>query len=359
MILRLFYNHIEPSALLLAPPSAAERPGRPLASSSPRPAVLRPLPRVAALTEALRASGPPSDGAVDDRPANVSAMSEGRTIAPRGSRRLPPPVFFITGAVSLYWGAALAVIAFRTVSPVGLAWLRVVGAALIMLSWRRPWRGQWSWPRLRLVAAFGTALVAMNFSFYLAIGRLSLGTATAIEFLGPIVVAAVTTRTRRDLLALVLALAGVGLLADVQRRGSASGVLFALLAATLWAFYILLGSRVAVMGEGIDSLAVGMAIGALVFAAIGLPAALPAFGRPMTLLLGLSLGLFSNVIPYALDQVVLRRVRAGQFALLLSLLPATAAVMGFIVLHQVPLPVEAVGIILVVLAVGLRSRSVA
>jgi len=199
----------------------------------------------------------------------------------------------------------------------------------------------------------------MNFSFYLAIGRLSLGTATAIEFLGPIVVAAVTTRTRRDLLALVLALAGVGLLADVQRRGSASGVLFALLAATLWAFYILLGSRVAVMGEGIDSLAVGMAIGALVFAAIGLPAALPAFGRPMTLLLGLSLGLFSNVIPYALDQVVLRRVRAGQFALLLSLLPATAAVMGFIVLHQVPLPVEAVGIILVVLAVGLRSRSVA
>jgi inner membrane transporter RhtA len=271
--------------------------------------------------------------------------------------RLPAPVIFVAGAVSMYWGAALAVITFRRLDPLGTAWLRGLGAALIMLAWRRPWRGTWTWPRLRLAALFGTALIAMNCSFYLAIGELPLGTATAIEFLGPIAVAAVSTRTRRDLGALVLALGGVGLLADVRWEGSPQGVVFALLAASLWAIYILLGSRVAAIGNGVDSLGAGMALGVIALAPIGVPVALPALTDPLVLVLALSLGLFSNVIPYALDQVVLRRVSPGQFALLLSLLPATAAIMGFAVLRQVPTPAELLGIVLVAVAVGVRSRT--
>ena len=255
----------------------------------------------------------------------------------------------------MYAGAALAVDMFAVMAAPGVAWLRVVGAAMILCAWRRPWRATWDRPRLLLVLAFGTALVAMNTSYYLAIERLPLGTATAIEFLGPVVVAAAGSRARRHVVALVLAAGGVALLADVQWAGSPSGVAFALLAAACWAVYILLGARVAARGGGVDSLAAGIALGSLAIAPLAAPFAAPALANPSLLVMGLGLGLLSNAIPYALDQVVLRRLGPSQFALLLALLPATAALIGLVMLAQVPVALEMVGIGLVVAGVAVRG----
>lgn len=276
-------------------------------------------------------------------------------------QRIPAPVLFIVGAVSQYAGAAAAVLLFAEVPAEGVAWLRVLAAALVLSAWRRPWRALRgsSRRRLGLIAAFGTVLALMNTAFYLAIAELPLGTAVAIEFLGPVAVAALGTRSRRDVAAFSLAVLGVALLADVRlvdgRIGSAPGVAFALLAAALWAGYILLGSRVAGGGAGIDGLAAGLVAGTLAVAPLGAPAALPALVDPRLLGVCLAVGVLSSVVPYALDQVVLTRMAAGRFALLLALLPATAAVVGAVVLRQTPSAIEAAGIGLVVAAVAVRT----
>jgi inner membrane transporter RhtA len=210
-----------------------------------------------------------------------------------------------------------------------------------------------------LAAAFGAVLAAMNVVFYMAIARLPLGTAVAIEFLGPVAVVALGSRTPRDFTALGLAGAGVGLLADVRISGSPAGVGFALGAGVLWAGYIVLGHRVAGQRElrPADGLAAGMAVGAVVFAPFTGPIAGPAFADGALLAAFLALGVLSSVVPYGLEQVAMRRLARPRFALLLALLPATAAVIGGLVLHQVPRPAEIVGIALVVLATGLRTHA--
>ena len=263
------------------------------------------------------------------------------------------------GAVSQYVGSAVAVLLFASVPAAGVAWLRVLGAAAALLAWRRPWRGTWDAARLRLVAAFGAVLGLMNLSFYLAIARLPLGTAVAIEFAGPIAVAALGSRTRRDAGALALALAGVLLLADVHVAGTPLGVALALAAGVLWSLYIVLGHRIA-REPGIrpqDGLAAGMAVAAVALApALVVPAA-PAFAAPELLAACLAVGLASSVVPYALEQVAMTRLPRARFALLLSLLPATAAVVGAVILGQVPGPLEAGGIALVVAASSLRTHA--
>ncbi|MFN0092513.1 MAG: EamA family transporter [Acidimicrobiales bacterium] len=280
---------------------------------------------------------------------------------------LPPPVFFVVGAVSQYLGAATAVSLFDSMAPPGVALLRVGAAAAALWAWRRPaWR-RWTPRRRLLAAAFGVALACMNLAFYLAVERLPLGNAVAIEFLGPITVAALGVRTLRNALALALAVAGVGVLADVElRAANGVGVAFALSAAALWAGYIVLAARVAGAGTdtgtdagaggGVDGLAFGGVVGALAIAPIGAPHVGPALTDPVLLLACVGVGIFSNVIPYALDMVVLRRVTQGQFAFLLALLPATAAAVGVLALGQAPTAAEAVGIGLVVLAVAARQR---
>ncbi len=272
---------------------------------------------------------------------------------------VPPQSLFVMGAISQYVGAALAVLLFASVPAAGVAWLRVVAAAGALVAWRRPWRSHWTAERLRLVAAFGAALGLMNLAFYEAIDRIPLGTAVAIEFCGPIAVAAVGSRHRRDVGALALAVLGVVLLADVHIAGSPEGVALAAGAGVLWAAYIVLGHRVAA-DAGIppqDGLALGMAIAAVGLAPALVPSAVPALVSPPLLAACVLVGLASSVVPYALEQVAMRRLTRARFALLLALLPATAAVIGAIVLGQVPEPLEAVGIVLVVIAASLRSHA--
>lgn len=283
---------------------------------------------------------------------------------PRAAVRIPGwsvPLFFVVGAVSQYVGAAIGVTLFETTAPSTVAWLRAAGAAAVLIAWRRPWRRRWTRPALCPAAMFGIVTLAMNVAFYEAIARIPLGTAVAIEFTGPVAVAVLGSRRIRDYAAAVLVGAGVYLLAGAQTGVDGAGVAFALLAAALWAGYILLGKRVADAGAGVDSLAVGMAVAALLSA----PALLGAQGvidasvlvEPRTWLVGAGVGVLSSAIPYALDQPVLARVGRARFALLLALLPATAAVVGAVALAQRPDAAEVAGIALVMAALVLSARA--
>jgi inner membrane transporter RhtA len=269
--------------------------------------------------------------------------------------RVPAPALFLVGGISQYVGAALAVGLFVPLEPVGVAWLRLLGAALVLLAWRRPTAAAWRGRRLARAAALGVVTGLMNAAFYEAIARLPLGTAVAIEFCGPVLVAALSSRTTRDWAALVLAAGGVVLIADVQWAGGASGVLWALAAATAWAGYIVLAKRVAQAGDGVDGLAVGFLAGAVLLSPLALGTR-AAWSAPRLLLSGVGVGVLSSVLPYALDQVVLRRVGRGRFAVLLALLPVTATLVGLVGLHQIPGLGEAVGILAVVGAVALGRR---
>lgn len=273
--------------------------------------------------------------------------------------RLPPQALFVLGGISQYVGAALAVLLFASVPAAGVAWLRVVAAAAVLVAWRRPWQTRWTAQRLWLTAAFGIALALMNLTFYLAIDRLPLGTAVAIEFIGPIAVAALGSRTRRDGAALVLATAGVLALADVHLTGSPGGFALALAAGACWAAYIVLGHRVAA-DPGLrprDGLALAMAIGAVLLAPALVTSAVPALVNPLLLAACLAVGVASSVVPYALEQIAMKRLPRARFALLLALLPATATVVGALILGQVPGLLESAGIALVVAAASLRSHA--
>lgn len=266
----------------------------------------------------------------------------------------------MVGAISQYVGAAIGVFLFETTEPSTVAWLRVAAAAVALMAWRRPWRRRWDRRQMIVASMFGLVTIAMNIAIYEAIARIPLGTAVAIEFLGPTVVAAVGSRRRRDFVAVGLASAGVVLLAGVEFEANLTGVLFALVSAAMWAGYILLGKRVADTGSGLDSLAVGMAAAAVVLApAILIPQAVvdaSVFAEPRTWLLGLCIGLLSTAIPYVLDQLVFVGIGSAKFALLLALLPVTATLIGVVVLRQVPTLPEIAGIALVVTALLLGAR---
>ena len=268
-----------------------------------------------------------------------------------------PEPFFVVGAISQYLGAAVAVGLFDELAPATVALVRVAAAAGIIVAIRRSWRRDWSREELAWTVAFGVALASMNLSIYFAIDELPLGNAVAIEFTGPIAVAALGSRTLRSLGALALAALGVVVLAGVEAEGTARGVLFALLAGAFWAAYIVLGHRVARRGMAVDGLGVGMLAGAIAIAPLGVNGLGPAFDKPILLLIALTTGLLSNVIPYGIDQVVMRHITRPRFAFLQALLPVTATIVGLISLSQVPSAREGIGIGLVIVAILARTTT--
>ena len=254
--------------------------------------------------------------------------------------------YFLVSAVFHYLGPAFAVLLFAHVSALGVAWLRIASAAVVFAMWRRPWRV----PSPTLLA-LGAVLAAMNSLFYLAIERLPLATVGAIEFLGVLLLAAAGARTPRNLVALLLAVGGVVALTDVRLTGEPLGFLFAFLNCAGFMLYVVLGHRVAGAG-GLDRLGAAMVIAAVVATPVGIGAATPAFADPVLLLWGIGVGVCSSVIPYVTDQLAMARVPRATFALLLAILPATATVIGFAVLGQVPTGQDLVGIGLVVAGVA-------
>jgi inner membrane transporter RhtA len=271
---------------------------------------------------------------------------------------LPPEGFFLVSAVFHYLGPSFAVLLFAYVDVLGVAWLRIASAAAIFAVARRPWRGFRAMDRKgrQRILAWGVVLAFMNCSFYLAIARLPLGTVAAIEFLPVIVLAALGSRTRRNIAALALAVTGVYLLTDVVLAGEPLGVVLAFANAGLFAAYITLGHRVAQAGagSGIDALAAAMLIAAAVVTPFAGLAALPAISSPLALLAGIGVGVSSSVIPYVTDQLAMARIKRSTYALLVSLLPATATVVGVVVLAQIPSIGELAGVGLVIAAVGIH-----
>lgn len=263
---------------------------------------------------------------------------------------------FVVGVFSQYVGAAIAVKIFDEIEPAGVAFLRILAAAIMVVIFRRSWRRSWTQSELVWAGIFGIVLAGMNLTIYLAIDELPLGTAVAIEFLGPIAVSAFSIRSLRNGVALAVAVTGVWFLAEVQPEGSTRGIVFALLAGAMWAAYIILGHRVARSGASVDGLGVGMAIGALALAVFGVPKLGPAVDHPWLLVLALATGLLSNVIPYGIDQVVLRRIARDRFALLQALLPVMATLIGFVALSQTPSRTELLGIALVIGALAFQTR---
>lgn len=273
--------------------------------------------------------------------------------------RLAAPALMLVSGTSLYIGAAAGVSLFRWLDPASVAWLRICGAALVFLAIARPGRAAWQGRGLWWAGGFGLVTALMNMSFYLAIDRLPLGTAVAIEFLGPIGVAAIGARSLREGFSVLAALVGVILIADVQLSAEPAGMAFALLAALFWAGYIVLGKRVALQGNPADSLAVGFTVAMIATApvlAFGIAGAHHEIPVGHVLVLGLLMGVLSNVIPYGLDQVILRRAGRSHFAVLLALLPVSATVIGVLVMHQIPSTPELFGILAIVIAVASRRN---
>jgi len=286
-------------------------------------------------------------------------MSEAQLFSGHGAARLaervPPHVFFLVSAVCHYLGPGCAVLLFAAIPPLGVAFLRIAAAAVIFAFWRRPWRLM----RDRNVIGLGIVLAAMNVTFYLAIARLPLSTVGAIEFLGPIALAAAGLRSQRNTVALALAAAGVAFLTQVRFAGEPMGYLFAFANCALFVLYVVLGHRIAAQGgaSGVDRLGAAMLIALVAALPFGVGDATPAFRDPLLLGAAIGVGILSSVIPYVCDQLAMARLPRATFALLLSLLPATAAAIGILLLDQIPTSREVMGIALVIGGVALhRSR---
>jgi inner membrane transporter RhtA len=272
----------------------------------------------------------------------------------------PPEGFFVGSAIFHYLGPAFAVLLFVLVEPLGVAWIRIATAAIVFALWRRPWR---AFARIdadgRLtVIAMGAVLATMNACFYISIDHLPLGTVAAIEFLPVIALAAAGARTGRNALALVSAVGGVYLLTDVRIEGAPLGVAFAFANAALFALYIVLAHRIAQSRQmsGIDGLGAAMLVAFVAIAPVGAWSAAPALLDPIALAAGIGVGISSSVIPYVFDQLAMARLSRATYSLMVSLLPATATVVGIVVLAQIPSSTEALGVALVVAAVAVHRE---
>ncbi len=293
----------------------------------------------------------------------MAVLSDLRMTARSRVDAVPPQAYFIGSAVFHYLGPSFAVLLFARVDVLGVAWLRIASAAIVFAIWRRPWRTFIALDRdgRALIVGLGAVFAVMNACFYVSIDRLPLATVAAIEFIGPILLAAVGARVGRNFAAVAVATGGVYLLTHVRFEGDLVGVAFAFANAALFTAYIVLAHRVArhAAVSGIDGLAAAMLF-ALVFASpIGLWGAAHAFSDPVAIAAGIGVGISSSVIPYVFDQLAMARLARATYALFVALLPATATVVGVVVLSQFPSAADLAGIGLVMVGVLLHRAETA
>nr|WP_201471177.1 EamA family transporter [Microbacterium hydrocarbonoxydans] len=257
---------------------------------------------------------------------------------PAPTRSLVGVALVVGSCLSLPFGAAVAAQLFPVLGPWGVTSLRVAIAALLLLVIVRPSARGWTRDQWVAAVLFGLSLAAVNGFFYAAIDRIPLGPAVAIEFLGPLVLAAALTRRRADAAWVGVALLGMVLLGVDGLTGADAldplGVAFALVAAGFWAMYIRMSARVGAVIPGADGLAVGLLVAALVLLPVGVPAALTVAGDAHLLLLAAITAVLSSVIPYSFELAALRRLPQRVFGVLLSLEPAFATLAGWLILSQ-------------------------
>ncbi|MDR8018137.1 EamA family transporter [Nesterenkonia aerolata] len=268
----------------------------------------------------------------------------------RSSVGLPPWTMAVSAMLLIQLSAALSVGLIEQVGPAGAAWLRLtMGAVIFVLIARPPLR----WIRRKDVAplvALGIASGLMTVAFLSAIERIPLGTAVAIEFLGPLLVAGLRSGDRRMLAWPLLALGGVVMLTEPwQGEVDLLGVGFAALAGVGWGTYILLTQRVGDRFSGISALSLTIPVAAVVATVVGVPQAVGDVDLS-AVLVAAGLALLAPVIPFGLEMLALRRMTHTAFGTLMALEPAFGVLLGLLVLHQVPSIVQVVGIVLVVLA---------
>ena len=267
------------------------------------------------------------------------------------SESLPPSSLLIVGMITVQLGAALAKDLFGSLGAAGVVFLRVGFAALVLLALWRPWRRAQTAVGGRTsiltgirradylaMVAFGLILALMNFTFYSALTRIPLGIAVTVEFIGPLAVAVAGSRRALDLLWVVLAVGGILLLAPLGILGSVAldplGLLLAVGAGACWAVYILLTARVGRAFPGGTGLSLAMTVGAVALAPVGIARAGSALLDPHLLMLGAGVALLSSVVPYSLEIAALRRMSTSTFGVFMSLEPAIAALVGWLVLHE-------------------------
>jgi inner membrane transporter RhtA len=233
-------------------------------------------------------------------------------------------------------GAAIAKTLFHDLGPAATAFLRVALAALLLAMIWRPRVAGHSRRELALAGAFGLALCAMNLTFYEAISRIPLGIAVTIEFAGPLAVAIALSRRKLDALWVVLAVAGILLLARPGGGGhvETAGILLALLAGVFWASYILLSARAGQAFPGGSGLAIAMVVGGLALLPVGIAGGGSELLDPRLLASGAGVALLASAIPYSLELEALRRLPTQVFGILMSLEPAIAALAGFVILGE-------------------------
>ncbi len=258
--------------------------------------------------------------------------------------------FILTGAAVIQWSATLVIPAFGVVSPMAASgWRFLVGGPVLWaLARPKPWR--WTRSQLAGTVALGLSTAAMNLCFYQAIERISLGSAVAIEYLGPFFVAAVGRRTWRHLAFVALAGAGVWALARPGGGITLVGAVFALGSGTFWAAYAFASHRVGGTTDGFGGLAVAMTLSALVTLPFSLRA-LPQIGAHPAVLARLAVvGILAIVLGFGAELEALRRIRPTIVSVLLALDPAVAFVLGWLVLGQGVDALDLLGLALVVAA---------
>jgi inner membrane transporter RhtA len=271
-------------------------------------------------------------------------MTQQATRAP-----IPPWTLAVTAMLAVQLSAALSVGLIEQLGPAGTAWLRLSMGAILFLAVTRPPLRSLRRRDLPALLGLGTATAIMTLAFLAAIERIPLGTAVAVEFLGPLTVAALRSNARA-LVWPIAALAGVILLTEPWHGTvDVAGVGLAAIAACGWAVYILLTQRVGDRFEGVKGLSMTIPIAAVVAATVGIPQAI---GRitPLTLLYALGLAALLPLLSFTLEMLALRRMTHTAFGTLMSVEPAIGLALGLIVLHQTPSIVQAVGITVVVAA---------
>ncbi len=264
--------------------------------------------------------------------------------------RIPPWLLAVTSILSVQLSSALAVGLFPIVGPSGTAWLRLTAGALIFMAITRPPLRSVRREDLPALVGLGVTTGLVTMSFLAAIDRIPLGTAVAIEFLGPLTVAALRSHNRRALAWPALALAGVLLLTEPWHgEVNAAGLLFAAVAAVGWATYIVLTQHVGDRFSGISGLSITVPIAALTATPFGMVQAAGNLSGGV-ILAAIGLAILLPVLPLALEMIALREMTPTAFGTLMALEPAFAVLLGALVLHQTPAPPQILGIVLVVLA---------